>query len=167
MTVKKVKVIIGVLTIMIMCSWIVGVTSDAGSTVPGTVNDPIVTKSYVDKKDGDVKKELAAQIAALGSGTTGGTSTSQSSGLFVVVSPKAGQKIICGASAEIILRAGKATVIAGSAGDGLADLTSGDDLRAGADVPKQHHLLVSKDDGRGFDIVVDSHILVKGAYTIK
>lgn len=191
----KMKIVMGFLSMALMVTWLIGTTSDASSATPGTVSDPIVTKSYVDQKDGEVKAELTELIEALG-GTTGevsvttaagavdmdalyayidekiaagGMTASAGTGLFTVIKAENGQKIICGASGEIILRSGSATVIAGINGDGLADLTEGNDLSGGEAVPKQHHLLVSRDDGRGIQITSEnlSYILVKGAYTVE
>lgn len=187
---KKVKLLSSTLAMACMLTWLIGSTTSAGSTTPGSVNDPLVTKSYVDKKDGEIEASLEARIALLEEGgsqvvapTVSGdvdmealyeyidTVIAQSggTGLFVVVEATKGQQLICGASAEVILRAGSATVVSGVNGDGLADLTSGEDLSGGDVVPKQHHLLVSRDDGRGLLIDAEgtSYILVKGAYEIK
>lgn len=188
---KKIKVMTGLLMMACLVTWLIGTTSDAGSTTPGSVNDPLVTKSYVDKKDGELKEELDGRITALESGSTNIDTVpavagevdmdalydyidqmlaeSGGTGLFVVVEAAKGQQLICGASTEVILRAGSATVISGANGDGLADLTSGEDLRGGDTVPLQHHLLVSRDDGRGLliDSEGTSYLLIKGAYELK
>lgn len=209
---SKMKVMMGMLTIACMVTWLLGITSDASSVTPGSVNDPIVTKSYVDQKVGAIKVDIDARLLAIENDGSVKTSTeteptitgdvdmtviykyiddkvatmgdttsvsdgineTANTGLFTVVEATKGQKIICGASAEIILRAGSATVIASADNEGLADLTSGSDLRGDAQVPSQHHLLVSRDDGRGLlitsdmpDTEIDAYILVKGAYTVK
>lgn len=199
----KMKMLMSLMTLACMMTWLIGTTSDASSATPGSVNDPLVTKSYVDQKDGELKTEIDARLVALESSTDssdtsgdteptiggdldmdaiyayidqklaeGGSGGSPEGLLFTVVEAKKGQKIICGASAEIILRAGNAAVVAGANGDGLADLTSGSDLRGGDAVPAQHHLLVSRDDGRGIMITNEdpnatAYILVKGAYTVE
>ncbi len=194
----KMKVIMSLLMMACLVTWLVGTSSDAGSVTPGSVNDPIVTKSYVDQKDGEVLAELEERLLALeaAGGTTsqstaapviegdvdmdaiyayidqklaeGTSGQGASNGLFTVVEATKGQRVVCGASAEIILRAGSGTVIAGEQGDGLANLTTGVDLRGGDIVPLQNHLLVSRDDGRG--VLIDSegtsYLLIKGAYTI-
>jgi len=165
---------------------LVTTTSDAGGTSPGTVNDPLVTKSYVDMKNGALEISLKTRIevleaklastALVGSGegseqdVTPQPIVEKDNQLFVVVEAKAGQRLICGASTEIILRAGSATVIAGEKGDGLANLTTGVDLRGEEVVPLQNHLLVSRNDGRGLLITSEngvSYILVKGVYTLE
>lgn len=202
--IKRVKVLSGLLLMAVMVTWLLGTQMRADTATPGTVNDPIVTKSYVDKKVGELQKTLTEMMGKLGSTTDGtaqpttqapetttptegGVSLSEvvtlidakiaaidnngagQASLFQVVEATNGQRLICGASAEVILRAGSAQVIAGINGDGLADLTAGEDLAGDAKVPKQHHLLVSRDDGRGLLITSEdtSYILVKGAYTLK
>ena len=197
---KKVKVISGILLIVVTATWLIGSQLTAGSSTPGTVNDPIVTKSYVDMKVGELQTLLTEMIGQSGTATTqplttegamseaeikayidqqlslrlaaelgANTSGDQPATLFTVVEAVNGQRLIAGASAELILRAGSGTVIAGAEGDGLADLTSGEDLQGGEEVPKQHHLLVSRDDGRGLLISSEgtSYILVKGDYTLE
>ncbi|PKM68482.1 MAG: hypothetical protein CVU95_02430 [Firmicutes bacterium HGW-Firmicutes-2] len=170
---KKVSILIGLLCIVIMVSWIIGINMEAGSTEPGTVNDPLVTKSYVDQKINEIinpsgstgntgevdMKAINAYIDQQIAGQLGST--------FVVVEAEVGDTIICGGGTELILRAGKATVIQGVNGDGLADLTQGLDLKGGAFVPMQHLLLISRDDGRGIKITEKAFIMIKGAYTLK
>ncbi|MCX7920998.1 MAG: DUF3450 domain-containing protein [Clostridia bacterium] len=85
---------------------------------------------------------------------------------FEIVSLKAGQQLIAGASAEIILRSGKATAIAGKTG-GVSDLISGKDLKTGVTITPNHLLLIPADDGRGLKAVNQVWILIKGTYTIK
>jgi len=177
---KKISVIIGILCTVIMVNWIVGISMEAGSTEPGTVNDPLVTKSYVDQKNSELmttimskmnpadsaedneKMDMTAIYAYIDQQIAG-----QSGNAFIVVEAAVGDRIICGGGTELILRAGKATVIQGENGDGLADLTQGLDLKGGAFVPMQHHLLISRDDGRGIKITEKAFIMIKGAYTLK
>ncbi len=193
---NKIKIVFGLMAVTALAVWFIGGQIAAGSTTPGTVNDPLVTKSYVDLKVGDLKTELSALFQGNGSVATTSVNTasldmaevksyideklqaigqgipiadtSKTSSLFNVVEVNNGQRLIFGASAEVILRAGSATVIAGAQGDGLANLTLGEDLRGGAAVPGQHHLLVSRDDGRGLLVTSDkAYIMVKGAYTLE
>lgn len=87
---------------------------------------------------------------------------------FQPVELKAGQQLTAGASAEIVLRSGKAKAVAGTNG-GLSDITaaSSTDMKTGAAVPLNHLLLVSRDDGRGIKAVTGCWIIIKGTYTIK
>ena len=214
--IKRLRILSLALVIIAAVGFLLLAPLNADTATPGTVNDPLVTKSYVDLKvaelqdaigglgelglndeaegisndetealnmqeieayvDDQIAKALA-ELEMTGSietdnGEEGGISLSEDetdSNLFAVVGPvQPGMKIICGASAELILRAGSAQVIAGANGDGLANLTEGSDLAGGAEVPAQHHLLVSRDDGRGFQITGDnSYVLVKGDYTLE
>ncbi len=122
-------------------------------------------KETVTETSKETPSQEASEITPKGTTET----TENSPQLFVVLELEPGSKLIMGASAEVVLRAGAATVIAGAKGDGLADLTTGDDLRGGAEVPLQHHLLVSRDDGRGFLITSKntSYVLVKGKHRVE
>ncbi|AUG58705.1 hypothetical protein [Acetivibrio saccincola] len=90
-------------------------------------------------------------------------------GKFIPLELEEGQTLIVGESGEIILRGGKAKAIAGEAG-GLSDVTAGSgvDITTGQDVPLNHLLLISRDDGRGLKVVSSkAWVLVKGPYTIE
>ncbi|AEV67138.1 hypothetical protein [Acetivibrio clariflavus] len=89
-------------------------------------------------------------------------------GKFIPLELTENQKLMAGESAEIILRGGKAKAIGGQGG-GLSDITSGTgaDINTDQDVPLNHLLLVSRDDGRGIKIVSKkAWVLVKGPYEI-
>lgn len=124
--------------------------------VPGSVDDPVVTKSYVDQ-----------QIQqALGSAGGGGGGNS-----LEVVELRPGQTLYGFEGTEFIVRTGKVVSVAGSKGDGLTDITAGADLRAGAPVSANHLLLIARSDSRGLRL--DSkykdvaHVMVRGKYELK
>ena len=119
---------------------------------PGSAEDPIVTKSYVDEK-------IAEALA--GAGGTGGGGAS-----FTPVNIGPGKKMIGGEGTEIILRSGKAKAVA-TGSDGLSDVTIGSDIKSGNSVSQNHLLLIPRDDGRGIEASSDIWVLVKGTYTIK
>lgn len=104
---------------------------------PGSSDDPLVSKSYVD--------------AALS---------------YEVVHAQAGQSIIGGAGTEIVLRSGEATAIDNGA-NGVSDMTSGTDLMSGTVVQANHLLLTPRSDGRGIYMKTEGYIMVRGEYTIK
>ncbi len=119
---------------------------------PGSSEDPVVTKSYVD-----------AQIAALkSSGGTSGTAAAVFQPVFV----EAGKKLVGGEGTELILRSGGALAVA-SGQDGLSDVTAGRDLAGGLAVSRNHLLLIPRDDGRGISAATDIWVLVKGTYSIE
>jgi len=141
--------------------WLGQVTkADSGtSIVPGSANDPVVTKSYVDQR-----------LAALGQGgpvSSGSGGSVNAGGGFVVVTLQSGQSVVGGAGSEIILRSGSATAISSASG-AVSDVTTGADLAQGSTVSKNHLLIVSRDDGRGIQATSNSvYVLVSGSHQIK
>ena len=130
---------------------------------PGGTDDPVVTKSYiVDKVIPDIKAYIDERF---GIAASEGVVTSRPD-CFTVVNVSAGNKLICEAGTELILRMGKGTIIATQKG-GLADTTIGYDLANGTNMLSNHHLIVPVADGRGFKAETDVIVLVKGGYTVK
>ena len=147
----------------IVKSLIVGLCSVAivlGATVafsePGSKDDPLVTSSYVDTKIKQLKDYIDSKVAK---DVNNGDS-------LVVVNLEPGQSIIGKNGTEIILRSGRSTAIASESG-GLADITSGEDIFMNGNIPKNHLLIISRDDGRGVYAVTDSFYLVRGTYEIR
>lgn len=126
----------------------VGNSLAAGEPLPGSDQDPLVSRSYVDSRLQALTGEVAAGLK------------------MTVVELPAGKKLIGAAGAEIIVRAGSASVIDSERG-GLSDVTGGKDLRNGESAPKNHLLLVPRDDGRGIQAVTAVTAMVRGAYTIQ
>lgn len=104
---------------------------------PGSEDDPVVSKSYVDAKTS-----------------------------FSPIELKEGQKLIGGEGAEIILRSGEATAI-GNGENGVSDLTAGADLMTGDQVGLNHMLLAPRDDGRGITALTEAWVMVRGDYTVQ
>ncbi|HHY16979.1 MAG TPA: hypothetical protein GX524_02785 [Firmicutes bacterium] len=105
--------------------------------LPGSQEDPLVTRAYVDSK-------LKMTVVDLSPGNT----------------------LIGYSGTEIILRAGKGTIVDSEMG-GLCDLTQGVDLRNGSEAPKNHLLLVPRDDGRGIKAASQATVMVRGSFTVK
>lgn len=142
--------------------------------VPGSADDPVVTKSYVDQK-----------IAALGGtapapttptpttpppSTGGSTTPVLGIDTFKVVELDEGQVINGGEGTEFIVRAGSATAVIGaSAKGGLTDITSGENLAHGDEAAQNHMILVPRNDGRGLQATSDgtTFIMVRGNYSIQ
>lgn len=136
-------------TILLSVTVLIAATAAVGAETyePGSENDPVVTKSYVDSK-----------IAAISSDGEGS--------VFQPVSLDAGDKLIGGEGTEIILRSGEAKAITNGT-NGISDLTSGKDLSQGAAISQNHLLLVPRADGRGISAVTGTWVLIKGSYTIQ
>lgn len=134
---------------------------------PGTQSDPLVTFSYVETKIEELKKYINEKVGE-SDGTTSTVNTWQ------VIEVLGGQSIIGKSGTELILRSGKGKSISnistgkqGTIDNGLTDVTDGKDLKMGDSVPKDHLLIIPRDDGRGVDCSLDSVFLVKGAYIVK
>jgi hypothetical protein len=125
---------------------------------PGSEDDPLITLSYFNKEIDKLKSYIDNKLESFGSG--------RDSNKLEVVELEAGQSLIGEAGAEIILRGGKASVIAGELG-GLSDITDGKDLFMDAMIPANHLLIIPRDDGRGAYVVENAIFLVRGAYEIR
>lgn len=140
---------------------------EGAGTTPGTADDPVVTKSYVDQ---------AIQQAIGGGGgsttpsapSTGGSGSS-SSDAVQIVDVKPGKILVAAAGAEFIVRSGKAVIYSADS-NGVADLTDGKDIMNGGAVAK-NHLLSFPREGRGIQVQDgDTHnltVMVRGGYQIK
>lgn len=165
----KQKLIIVFLALFIG-AWIGSTTGQSyANSVPvslGTVNDPLITKSYLDQ-------QLAVLVATeLGKQSQNSTKPSQESASgaeLKVVQLQSGQTLFAKAGAEVIVRTGK-TVAVSTDGDGIPDVTSGNDLAAGTGI-ELNHLLIFPRDGRGVKPAPKNEgqifVMVRGGYTIQ
>ncbi|WP_433582168.1 hypothetical protein [Paenibacillus amylolyticus] len=179
--------------------WIGSVYSNtaigAGTSQPGTADDPVVTKSYVDQQ---IQQALSGKIPTGGgstntgtdsnagngnntgstgtgnSGSTGGDTSlpplvSGASEAVEIVTVKPGQQLIGKSGAEFIVRSGKAVIVSEGT-NGVADLTDGIDLTNGQAAPT-NHLLSFPRDGRGITVLEGNKysltVMVRGGYTLK
>lgn len=141
----------------------------ADSSTPGSIEDPLVSKSYVDMKVADAISSI--DVAVVEPDTEQPTIdqpvTQSAPSLFVVEFVMAGQSLIVDESGEVILRSGSATAIGNAGGNGISDVTSGIDIMDGEEVPWNHLIIVPRTDGRGLYITSDAYIMVKGHYSIE
>lgn len=161
----KQKVLRGIVAVVLVGAGVwVGVNfaspleAESNALTPGSVEDPVVTKSYVDE-----------QLAKLSGGATGGDTGANADTALEVVTVPAGKTLMAGQGTEVIVRVGKAIAYSSDA-SGIADLTGGTDLTKGKAVPTNHLLLFPR-EGRG--ILPDPNqkngltVLVKGSYTLQ
>jgi hypothetical protein len=170
--------------------------ASAAGTQPGSELDPLVTKSYVDQKIAALAGQTGATLpAGVVATTVDSAAVTQlqtdvgelthfiidaltgveslkarlnalESG-FVAVEVPVGKTVVLGGGAEVIVRSGKTVAVAGTNG-GLADVTTGVDLKGGAAVSNQHLLISSRTDGRGLKINAQTaFLLIRGSYSIK
>ncbi|WP_223285352.1 hypothetical protein [Paenibacillus sp. PL91] len=161
---KKIMVRLAIGAVLVSTGLAIGmmnsnaIEADGISSSPGSVEDPVVTKSYVDE-----------QLAKLGGGSVGGGTTPGTDSALEVVTVPAGKTLMAGQGTEVIVRVGKAIAYSSDA-SGIADLTGGTDLTKGKAVPTNHLLLFPR-EGRG--ILPDPNqkngltVLVNGSYTLQ
>ncbi|WP_256759157.1 hypothetical protein [Cohnella sp. WQ 127256] len=139
--------------------WYQSVEADSSSS-PGNVDDPIVTKSYVDQI---VAKLVKEELDKLGSGGSG------SSTKLEVVTVPWGSKVIVEDGGELIVRSGKAIAYSTDA-NGLSDMTDGLDIAPGKAVAANHLILFPR-GGRGVEADPKQAkgliVLVRGAYKLQ
>lgn len=135
---KKNLWVAGALLVMgILVGWFGKGFAAGDPALPGSEQDPLVTRSYVDGKF-----------------------------TMAVVEIPAGKQLLGSAGTEIILRSGSATAIDTKSG-GLSDVTAGKDLKMGDAAPANHLLIVPRDDGRGIKAVTPLFVMVRGSYKIQ
>lgn len=152
----------------------------AVSAYDGT-SDPLISLSYLEQyKTQQIDpqiKSLQSEITALenivnqllASGSAPEAPSADGADTFDVLELHSGQKLMCGESCELILRAGTATVVldANSLG-GISDLTDAKDLVNGEALTANHLLLVPRSDGRGVLVTSETaFIMVRGDYTVE
>ncbi|MCM3628093.1 hypothetical protein M3194_12025 [Paenibacillus glycanilyticus] len=141
-------------------NWPTTLEAESNAAVPGSADDPVVTKSYVD--------EQIAKAGGSGGGTTQPETGGGSAKLEVVSVPN-GKTLIANEGTEVVVRAGKAIVYTTDS-NGIADLTDGKDLTNGKSIPANHHILFPR-AGRG--VTTDPSytksltLLVRGSYVIQ
>ncbi|RXZ83466.1 hypothetical protein EBB07_06545 [Paenibacillaceae bacterium] len=138
-----------------------------GSSTPGSVEDPVVTKSYVDQA-------IAKAVGSGGGGNVPAPPTAPpaaAASTFKIVTVPIGKAIVAAQEGtEFIVRSGRA--LAHSADkDGVSDLTAGADLTNGKKIAK-NHLILSPRPGRGVapDPLVKGNkliVMVRGEYKLQ
>jgi len=161
-TAKKNWTIWGATAVLAITIGTVGIMSTAeadGGATPGSVDDPIVTKAYVDAA---VAKLVKEELLKSGSNGSGGAA-----GLEVVTVPW-GSKLIVADGGEMIVRTGKAIAYSTDA-NGLSDLTDGVDIKPGKAVGNNHLILNPRGD-RGVEADPKQSkgliVLVRGQYQL-
>lgn len=148
----KRSIVICIVSIFVVAA--IGYTVALAGGGPGSEEDPLVTKSYVDRALTEMQAFVEDRL-----NMSGGNELQ-----VVTIGP--GQKLSGGQGAEIILRAGKAYIV-DTPGGGLADLTAGVDLKGQTLVPANHLLLVPRADGRGIKADSEVVVMIKGAFQVE
>lgn len=120
---------------------------------PGSQQDPLVSKSYVDSKYDQVKGYVDSKL-----------SETQPGGNFSIVELNAGETLTMYENTEAVVRIANSALIITKT-DGVSDLTAGTDLKNNAPIPANHLLLFPRSDGRGIKATKHTYIVVIGKYT--
>lgn len=175
--------------LLLMVTGLLYSSTNASSVDPGTIDDPLVTKSYVDDRLDEILNKTGQHSSSSSSKNNNEKTEIDYDKIYkelnkyvdskleevnkvnvyskyVVVELELGQDLICSDSTEVILRSGNAKIIGNDTGDGISDITIGIDLSQGVLVPKNHLLIIPRDDGRGLKAESKCFIMVKGEYHI-
>lgn len=148
--------------IWVGAKFVAPIEAGSSSITPGSVNDPVVTKSYVDEQIAKLLGNVPTQTPQPTPGTGTGSSSSDS---LEVVEVLAGKTLMADAGAEVIVRVGKAVAYSSDT-NGISDLTAGADLKKGTAVPTDH-LIIFPRVGRGVTAESNLTLLVRGGYSIQ
>lgn len=118
----------------------------AANSAPGTPDDPLVSKSYVDKAIASVESTQAPT--------------------WEVIEVPAGKTLIGAQGTEMILRSGKAVAVDNGV-NGISDLTNAQDLMGGTKISLNSLILIPRADGRGIKCQENSFVMVLGSYEIQ
>ncbi len=125
----------------------------------GDSSDPLISKSYFDKKIAELKGELNKNDGV-------SSEKKEESVKYIPVNLKKDEEVFFDEGTEFILRSGTATVI-DATGNGLPDLTDGSNLKNGMNLPKNHSVLCPRNDGRGIHCGSEIWLMIKGSYAVK
>ncbi|MCF6093389.1 YlqD family protein [Microaerobacter geothermalis] len=172
---KKRKWIIGSLfgaSILSVALLTGNVWAGTNNAIPGSVDDPIVSKSYVDEQIALMKAQLKQELTTeLNEQFKDSLSKGAGDLALSVVELKPGQTLIGFEGTEIIVRTGKVIAKQGDNGDGLPNLTAGSNIEGGQFVPLNHLILLPRNDNRGIIVVPDakqnSWVMIRGKYEVK
>lgn len=168
----KLKYVISLVVLSVVATFLITDSLSAGSvadvTQPGSVQDPLVTKGYVDQQLATLVKAEVAKITATPkpSATPTPTPSTATVAPLKVVTMKSGEMLLIGAGGELIVRNGKVTAVSSTV-NGIPNVTAGKDIAPGS-VVSLNHLLIFPTDGRGVkfadaaSVVVNT--MVRGPY---
>ncbi|MFZ5648387.1 MAG: hypothetical protein ACOY30_12300 [Bacillota bacterium] len=157
MEIKKNRFLLIIIAMAGMLMFWAALAGAAGTGEPGSVDDPLVTRSYVE-----------AQLNSRISGQVAETVKDYADKYMVwkVADLTPGQKLEAKAGAEIIVRAGK-TLVVDPVGSGIPDVTRGGNITAGQIVELDHLLIVPRTDGRGISAQTKSIVMYRGEVQIR
>jgi len=129
----------------------------AAGGAPGSVDDPLVTRSFVE-----------SQVNSLVAGSVD-EAVKTSVGMYTkwqVMDLAPGQRLEGKAGTELIVRAGK-TELVDPVGSGIPDVTTGVNITVGKVLALDHLLIIPRTDGRGIKALSKTIVMYKGEVEVK
>ncbi|MGI1689976.1 hypothetical protein [Thermoanaerobacter uzonensis] len=120
---------------------------------PGSQQDPLVSKSYVDSQYNQVKSYVDDKLKEV-----------KTEASYEVIELNSGEVLTMEGGTQAIVRIANSAVIVTKT-DGVADLTAGTNLKNNDIIPANHLLLFPRSDGRGIKATKHTYIVVMGKYT--
>ena len=155
---------LGVAVLFMVTGFLVGQVAGANSGVPGSEQDPLVTKSWVEARlDAFAPGEAARPPSARPDEPV---QIVEPAPVYTVVVVDAGKKMFPGEGTELILRSGRAKAMVPVEGNGLANLTTGRNLEDGDPIERDQLILCPREDGRGIITETETVFLVRSKYRI-
>lgn len=160
------------LCMVLICTstiYIANASSSDTAVTPGSVNDPVITKSYFDQQiEKKITEVLANHTSSGGKAPDPSAQPAPSTTNLTIVELQQSQALYGGSGTEIIVRSGK-VLVTSSDESGIADVTIGKDITNGAPVELNHLLIVPR-EGRGIKPdpknKQDIFVMVRGSYSI-
>ncbi|MFO7636879.1 MAG: hypothetical protein R6W96_06195 [Clostridia bacterium] len=84
--------------------------------------------------------------------------------MYQVIRLNPGDKLLASSTSELILRSGSAKAIGNVHDEGLANVTTGTEIKNGQNIPRNHMLVIPRGDGRGIVADTECYILFKGVW---
>lgn len=139
------------------------------AAVPGSGDDPLVTKSYVDNLINQRIAEAQAniinssQVNSIVESKVTSMLTADKFGYKVMMYPK-GTVLTGKEGAEFILRSGSAVCISPASSIGIYDYTSASFVTNGNSFATNHYYVFHR-DGRSIKCETDCYLLIRGTFT--
>ena len=137
------------------------------AATPGSSGDPLITLSYFEQKLDEFAEELSEKLKNIEPEEKDEKKEEidLSSFTFKIINLKAGSTLTCSEGTEFIIRTGEMKAVASQSG-GLSDVTTGENIDGDTIVPKNHHIVIPRNDGRGLSVVTGGAIMIKGNYEV-
>jgi len=129
----------------------------------GSASDPLISLSYLETRLASLKEDILKTI-----GSNAGSVPSGSGPTYTAIMLNSGQTLTAlSGGIEILTRRGNFITV-DPVGDGIVNLTSGNELKNGEALALQNLYMIPRSDGRGIKALSDEcWVMVRGNYEVK